>query len=125
LKRSIYNSIRYWPAEQLLSSLAVPETHERDGRVSAEANAPREAGVIGASTMGCWIPKRLVNLVVIVTIASLAFDDVCAAVTRHFCYGLLISELANVIAETCFHIARLVEAKLHQLVDSCLRGGTL
>jgi hypothetical protein len=122
LKRSIYISIRYWPAEQLLSSLAVPETHERDGRVPAEANASRAAGVIGANTMG---PKRLVNLVVIVTIASLAFDDGCAAVTRHFCYGLLISELADVMAKTRFHIARLVEAKLHQLVDSCLRGGPL
>jgi hypothetical protein len=27
------------------------------------------------------------------------------------------------MAETCFHIARIVETKFHQLADSCLCGG--
>ena len=78
---------------------------------------------MGASTIGCFIPKRLVSLVVIVMIVSL-FNDVCDG-NAQLLLRLLISELANVMAEPCLHIARLVETKLHQLLDSCLRGGTL
>jgi hypothetical protein len=62
------------------------------------------------------------NQVVIITTASLAFDELCTADPRHFCYRLLISELANVMAETCFHIAWFVKAKFHQLIDPCLRA---
>ena len=57
--------------------------------------------------------------------ASLALDEVPSAASSTFVKGLLISELTNVIAETCLNIARLVETKLHRFVDSCLRGGTL
>jgi hypothetical protein len=39
---------------------------------------------MGASTIGCLIPKRFVSLVVIVMIASLVFGDVCATATRNF-----------------------------------------
>ena len=35
------------------------------------------------------------------------------------------SQLTNVVTETVFHIARFVEAALHQLLDPCLRGGAL
>jgi len=35
------------------------------------------------------------------------------------------SQLTNIVTETVFHIARFVEATLHQLLDPCLRGGAL
>jgi hypothetical protein len=41
--------------------------------------------VIGASTIGCLIRKRLVSLVVIVMMVSLVFSDVRATATRNFC----------------------------------------
>src|SRR4029077_446692 len=45
-----------------------PNSPSPPAAATADAKAPPEAGVIGASTIGCLIPKRLVSLVVIVMI---------------------------------------------------------